>query len=202
MNKKHQQNLIDFVKLECKKYGVKFDLRRGKYINYQKGMKTSGFFDPDDKVLACARKNPNFLYILAHEYCHVVQWQENCKEWIYYDKCDAGILDDWLSGSYFHPKTVNKVARVSLRLELDNEKRTIKLLKDFGMIDKESEVYVQKSNAYVLFYLYLLETRRWYKSSNVPYENINVVMSMSKKFNMDYDKLSPKARKAFETEQI
>ena len=202
MNKANQEKLINLVKSECKKHNIKFDLRKGKYINYQVGMKTSGFFDHQQKILACAKKNPSFLYILAHEYCHLVQWQENCKVWTDYDNSQAEILDEWLGGKNFDLKKIERAARVALVLELDNEKRTIKLLKKFGMTKNEIDLYIQKSNAYVLFYLYILKTRKWYKPSNVPYENMNVVSFMSKKFNMNYDKLSPKANKAFEMANI
>lgn len=197
MNTTNQKKFISFVKSECAQYGIKFDLRPGKYVEHQKGMKTSGFFYAEKKMLVCATKNPNFIRIVAHEYGHLTQWVDNCKEWIEYDKSEADILDEWLSGKDFNNKKIKRAITASLNLELDNEKRTVRILKKFGMPKSKIDFYIQQSNAYVLFYLYMLETRKWYKPFNAPYENINLVNSMSKKFNMRYDKLSDKARKAF-----
>jgi hypothetical protein len=199
MNKKNQEELIQFIKSECKKHKIKIDLRKGKYVQCEKGIRSSGYFDSDsrEKVLVCAKQNPNFLFVLTHEYCHLTQWKEKCKVWTDYDKSETSILDDWFAGKNFSTKRIKKAIMASLNLELDNEKRTIKVLKRFGMSQAEVDLYIQKSNAYVLFYLYMLETRRWYKTSNVPYENMKVVRSMSKKFNMNYKKLSDKTRKAF-----
>lgn len=197
MNKRSVEKLIDFIKSECKKHKVKFELRKGKYVQCEKGIKSSGYFDTEEKSLVCAKNNPNFIYIVAHEYCHLTQSLDNCKAWKNYENSESGILTDWLTGKNFNIKRIKKVINTSLHLELDNEKRTIKVLKKFGMSKKELDLYIQKSNAYVLFYLYMLETRQWYKPNNAPYENVKVVRSMSKKFNMNYSKLSNKAKKAF-----
>ncbi len=200
-------NLISYIKSECSKNGVKLSIKQGKYVKVS-SFKTSGYFDSLKKEMVCAKKNPNFLIVLAHEFCHMTQWVDSkygkCDVWLKYQKGNVGIIDEWLSdkNKTFRKSSLKSALLKCLNLELDNERRTYKLLKKFGVNKKELDLYVQKSNAYVLFYLHLLETRSWYKPGNAPYENKIVVSSMSKKFNMNYKSLSKKIKTVYITEKI
>lgn len=191
-----QKEFIKFVKSECKKYGVKCDLRRGKYVKLDPNIKCSGFFD--EQRLVTAMKNPNAFGVLAHEYCHLTQWVDQIPLW---EKADKALskVDSWLSGKSV--KNIEKYLAIARDLELDNEKRTVKLLKKFGF-DNMIEEYTRKANAYVHFYNYLLYTRRWSKPSNSPYTNKRIISAMSTKFNMKYTEMSPKIKKIFESENI
>lgn len=207
LSKNNTEKLISFIKSECGKHNVKLSIKRGKYVKINK-VKTSGYFDSTKQELVCAKQNPNFLIVLAHEFCHMTQWIDSrngkCDVWLKYEKSNLNIFDEWLldKTKNFRKNTLKAALFKSLNLELDNERRTHKLLKSFGMNQKELDLYVQKSNAYVLFYLYLLETRNWYKPGNAPYENKTVVSAMSKKFNMNYKSLSKKIRSVYIQENI
>lgn len=207
LSEANTEKLISHIKSQCKINGVKLTIKQSKYIKVS-SFKSSGYFDSEEKEIVCAKKNPNFLIVLAHEFCHMTQWIDSkygkCDAWYKYQKGNVGIVDEWLSdkNKKFRNSSIKAALVKSLNLELDNERRTHKLLKSFGMNKKELDLYVQKSNAYVLFYLHLLETRNWYKPGNAPYENKTVVSAMSKKFNMNYKSLSKKIKKVYTIENI
>jgi hypothetical protein len=86
-------------------------------------------------------------------------------------------------------------------LELDNEKRSVKLIGKYNLsIDKES--YVKKANAYLYFYHWMRKTRRWCSPNNPPYRNKNIVAAMPTTFRGKYDKLPKRFEKLFEQENI
>ena len=93
------------------------------------------------------------------------------------------------------------IKKYSLDLELDNEKRSVQLIKDFNL-PINIEKYTRCANAYVLFYNWMLTSRKWCKPGNTPYSNKAVVAACSPKFNMRYDQLSAKMRLAFEESGI
>jgi hypothetical protein len=191
-----QKEFIKFVKDECKKYGVKCDLRKGKYVKIDPNIKCSGFFD--EKSLVTAMKNPNAFGVLAHEYCHLTQWVDKIPLWKKADKALTKV-DEWLGGKPV--RNIKKYLAIARDLELDNEKRTVKLLKKFGF-DDMIEDYTRKANAYVHFYNYMLFTRKWSNPNNSPYNNKKVLSVMSSKFNMKYSEMTQKVKKVFESEGI
>jgi hypothetical protein len=106
---------------------------------------------------------------------------------------------DWLDGKNI--RNIDKHIAVARDLELDNEKRSVKVIKKFNLkVDLEN--YVRKANAYVIFYNWLRKTRKWSKPNNSPYKNENVKSAMSTKFNMNYKTLSPRLEKIFREENI
>ncbi len=87
MNKKAKE-FIKYVKDECKKYGIKCDLRRTKYVRLPGKLKCSGYFDDHDMELVCSMNRPDSLEILAHEFGHVTQWKDQIDLW---KKADVSI---------------------------------------------------------------------------------------------------------------
>lgn len=189
---------IDFVKKECRKYKVKCVLKKTKYIKIRKDMLVSGYFDEEVPELVCSMLREDSIGILAHEYCHLTQWVENIPIW---KKAGVSIpiINDWLQGEKV--KNIRKHLAVCRDLELDNEKRAVKIIKQFELpIDIDN--YIRKANAYVLSYNYIYSTRRWFKPKNSPYSNQTLINSMSNKFNMNYNKLSKRVEKIFISENI
>jgi len=193
-----QKEFVKFVKSECKKYGIKCDLRRGAYVKLSGNIKCSGFFDSDNKRLVVGMKNELAFDILVHEFCHLTQWAEQCEPWVNVGD-SLNIVDEWLSG-----KDVDDIELHMGRardMELDNEKRSVKMLKKFGF-DDMVENYTRRANAYIQFYNYMLFSRRWSSPGNSPYKNERIIEAMSPKFNMKYGSLTPKLKKIFEQEGI
>ena len=200
MIKRTQKELgfIQFVKAECKKYGVKCSLRNTKYVKMDGNVKCSGWFDEEEPALVVAMNRPDWIEILAHEYCHLTQWVEQVPIW---KKAEVslGKVWEWLDGK--NHRNIQTHIGVARDLELDNEKRAVKIIKKFDL-KVDLEHYVKKANAYVQFYNWMLVTRKWSKPNNSPYKNKNLVAAMSNKFNMKYNSLSPKLEKIFKTENI
>jgi hypothetical protein len=195
---KKELAFIEHVKKICKIYGVKCSLRKTKYVKMDGNVKCSGWFDEEKPELVVAMNRPDWIEILSHEYSHLTQWVEQIPLWK-----DAEIslskVWEWLDGK--NCRNIDKHIAIARDLELDNEKRSVNIIKTFDLkVDVDN--YIRKANAYVQFYNWMRITRKWSKPSNSPYKNENVKMAMSNKFNMKYDKLSPKLEKIFRQENI
>ena len=199
MTNKTKKQFIDHVKTECKKYGIKCDLRPVKYLRLSGNIKCSGYFDETNRVLACAIKSRDWFYILVHEYAHLTQWVDNCKPWkLVSDNHSIDFVDRWLNGHYV--RNPEKHINLVRDLELDNEKRSANIIKKFGLGDHKR--YIKNANAYLMFYNYIKITRKWSDPSNAPYRSKVVISTMSDGFRMNYDKLSKKVRLAFAKAKI
>jgi len=191
-------NFIEFVKNQCFEYGVKCRLKNVTYVKLSGNIKCSGYFDSEVPELVVAMNRKDWIEILVHEYCHLTQWVEQIPLWNK-SATSLGKIDIWLSGG--EVKSINRHLGVARDLELDNEKRSVALIKEWGL-KVDVEHYIQKANAYVQFYNYMGITRRWSKPGNSPYSNENLINEMPDKFNMNYKKMSKKVEKVFKQENI
>ena len=191
---------IDHIKAECEKYGVTLQLRHVKYLKISNSIKCSGYFDESDRTIVCATNTRNWLEILVHEYAHMTQWLDDCREWSKMVKKDSvSKMDMWLSG--YEVKDYKKHIDIVKYLELDNEKRSVQIIKKFGL-EIDIDDYIRKANAYVQFYNHIKTTRRWSKPHNSPYTNKMVIGQMSNTFRMNYRKMSKKVSLVFEKSGI
>lgn len=193
-----EQEFVQFVKKECKYYGVKCRIGKGVYVKFTDGERSSGYFDDGKLELAVGGKNPNFLSILAHEYCHMRQWVEKADVWVKTNEEKSYIY--WakhLKGE----KVENMDYHYDLMrdLELDNEKRTVQLIKDLNLpIDVRG--YTKKANAYVMFYNYMKISGKWCRIP--PYTCERLMAELPDTFSMNYSKLSKKLETIFREENI
>lgn len=193
---RNDKRFIQFVKDECKRYGVKCDLRPTKYVKLG-NIECSGWFDSDNKRLVVSMNRADSLDILVHEYAHLTQWRdcENGKFDLWNKSAKSlNYVDAWLSG-----KTVRNIGKhlaANRDLELDNEKRSVKLIRKYKL-SIDVPMYIRKANAYAHFYNWLYYTRRWCKPTNSPYSNDIVIKAMSTRFNMRYDTMSERVYNAF-----
>jgi hypothetical protein len=194
MYKANVKQFVDFVRSECKANGVKLMLRKRTYVVVSRNLKCSGYFDGINKELVVAINQRGWLGVLVHEFAHMTQWLDNCKAWK--DSMNhPDDVDDWLNGKEL--KNIKRTIAVSRNLELDNEKRSVKLIKQWNLpIDIKD--YTQKANAYIQFYNWLYFTRRWCSPDNSPYKNPKVYKEMPTVFRMNYRKMSDKYMKIFE----
>jgi len=194
----NDQKFIEHIKIHCKELGIKCDIRDVSYVNYGKGFKCGGWFDSEGRELVVAMNSPDGFSTLVHEYGHLTQWVDDIPLW----KTSSESLmkmNDWLSG--VEVENIDEHLSICRDLELENEKRSVKLIKKWGLsIDVED--YTRKANAYVMFYNWMKQTRRWSKPKNSPYRNERVLSVMSSKFNMNYKKMSKKIFKIFSEENI
>jgi hypothetical protein len=184
---------IAHVKSECEHYHVKCDLRNTTYVKISDSIKASGYFDESVPTLVCSMKRKDAVEILAHEYGHLTQWVDNIPLWksVNYSMPE---LDAWLGGKEV-PDIEEHIANCR-DLELDNEKRSVDIIKKFDLpVDILS--YRKKANSYVMFYNYMLISRRWCTPKNSPYSNKKIIAAMPDKFNMNYTKLPKRLEKIF-----
>ena len=201
---KNDLAFIQFVKDECKRLGVKTHIKDVKYVKLSPTIKCSGYFDDADPkrgaILACSMGSENGLEILAHEYCHLTQWQDKFELWGKASKA-LPVIDEWLAGKYKRPETLNRAFEIAIGLELDNEKRTVKVIKDWGL-SVDVDLYIKKANSYLMFYNWLKQTRKWCKPTNRPYDNKRIIEAMPSNFKLDYSKLPKKFETIYREENI
>ena len=109
------------------------------------------------------------------------------------------LVDEWLEGK--EVPNIKKHLATCRNLELDNEKRAVKIIKKFDL-DIDIDRYIKKANAYVLFYNRLLATRKWATPKNSPYSNQRIIEKMPRYFMKDYSTLSKRIEKVFEQEGL
>lgn len=194
---KNDKAFIEFVKAECKMHGIKCDLRPTTYVLQGKSA-CAGWFDADNAKLVVSMKRPDFLEVLAHEYCHLTQWREDIPEWKIGVK-GLSKVDDWVGGKEIN--NIEKYTAAIRDLELDNEKRTVRIIKEWGL-SIDPAAYTKRANAYVHYHNWMYHTRRWSKPGNAAYENAHVLGVMSERFNMQYKRLIPRVYAAFEAGRI
>ena len=194
---RNDKRFIAHVKSECKRYGIKCDLRPTRYVKLTSSISCSGWFDSDGKRLVVAMNRPDALSILVHEYAHLTQWQDSINDkFDLWNRSSPSLtkVDEWLAGQPV--RNIKYHLSVCRDLELDNEKRSARLIKRFGL-SMDVSLYIKRANAYVQFYNWMYHTRRWCKPNNTPYSNPALVAAMSPKFNMKYTSLSKKVYNAF-----
>lgn len=192
------REFIEHVKVKCRAAGIKLKFKKVKYLVLSKKIKCSGYFDETGKELVIATNNLQWLEVLAHEYGHLTQWEDNCEEWKNLgDSLDK--IDRWLAGEQVGG--IKKALARARDLELDNEKRTVKIIKEWKL-PVNVEEYIQKANAYVSFYNWIYYTRRWCSPKNSPIGNVKVYGQMPKSFRMDYTVLSKEHKKLFKEARI
>ena len=195
---KNDLKFIDHVKSELKKEGFKADLRNVSYVKLGPNIRCSGYFDDATKVLVCSMNKPDALDILVHEFSHFTQWKDQCKAWTNLgDSIDY--MHSWLEGE--EVDNIEQHIMTARDLELDNEKRAVKLIKKFGL-SINIDAYIKRANAYVLFYNHMLTVRRWCKPTNMPYENKRVVEVMPINFKINYKKVPKRIMKVYQQENI
>jgi hypothetical protein len=192
------QQFTQFVREECKKHNVKLLLKKRKYLILTGNVRVSGYFDDENRELAVAVNHPEWLSTLVHEFAHLTQWVDNCEPW---KKLGDSLekLHDWLEGT--EVKGIKRALAKARDLELDNEKRSVKIIKEWNL-PIDIKIYTQKANAYVSFYNWMYFTRRWCTVKNSPYRNPKIYKKMPTIFKMNYEVMSEKYKKIFENAGI
>lgn len=191
---------IELVKNGCKKHKVSCKLKNVNYLKPTPTIRCTGYFDDESRTLQVAMKQRDAFEILVHEYSHLTQWIDKVPV---YTKANKYLLavDEWIAGTDLPEIVIDTAIQGIVDLELDNEKRSAKLINKYGLsIDKES--YVKKANAYLYFYHWMRKTRKWCSPNNPPYRNKNIVAAMPTAFRGKYDKLPKRFEKVFEQENI
>jgi hypothetical protein len=197
---KNDKMFIELVKNGCKKHKVSCKLKDVNYLKPTPTIRCTGYFDDESRTLQVAMKQRDAFEILVHEYSHLTQWIDKVPV---YTKANKYLLavDEWIAGTDLPEIVIDTAIQGIVDLELDNEKRSAKLIDKYGLsVDKES--YVKKANAYLYFYHWMRKTRKWCSPNNPPYRNKNIVAAMPTTFRGKYNKLPKRFEKVFEQENI
>jgi len=139
-----------------------------------------------------------FFEVLVHESCHMDQWIENCDVWKNYNAECAEKISLWARGKIDLRKSEsNKYMTDFIQMELDCEKRTIKKTKKYKL-PIDTKKYIQKVNAFLLFYPAVVAKHK-IKKSYSPDQEEEIVCNMSSRFYEDYSKVSKRVQKIFDS---
>lgn len=186
----NSERFLKFVKDSCKLSKINLVLSSDRQVKTD-GIKCNGYFDPIEKVLTVAtgQSFDDWFKVLVHEFSHMRQWIEQCKEWTESEKDgDAhNLIDLWLNKNVeLSDKNRDKFVNRARDLELDCEKRALKWIRSFKLPINEKN-YVKRANAYVYFYTHMKETRKWYIIGKEPYNIKLLIFAMPDHFENDYD---------------
>ena len=162
--------IFKFIENECKNKKVKFVTSDRESIQYPNGnMQVSGYFCSNKREMGVAvGKSPKeFIPVLIHEYCHMMQWWDRHPEW-YKSTSSSEILDSWLEGEEYPDKLLDEAFSNLIKLESDCEQKTIEFMRNNHYPINLKE-YAQQANSYILFYPYVRKYRKWYPSDKKPY---------------------------------
>ena len=173
------QRLIKDVKEKCEKLGVTLFLSPEKSVVLSENILSGGYFSDETEgetpVLACAMGQSNFekaIILFIHESCHLDQWSEREQENSLWSKGDTmGLIDEWLDGEEISDSELDRAFNQSKDIEIDCEKRSVEKIKQYDL-PINIEEYIQKANAYILFYNYLRKHRKWSIPGNPPYGDL------------------------------
>ncbi len=189
------------LKAKCKQYNVKLRLANSNSLNIGMG-RSAGYFDYGVLEIAVAKHHKDWLSILVHESCHLDQWVEKPSVWTKtITNNDDAYVFKWLQGKNI--KFIKNNLDRTREMELDCERRALTKINLYNL-PINTEIYVQKANAYVQFYNYLYESRKWSDPKNSPYSNEKIYSQMPTKFREKsyYKTLPAKVRKLFIEEKI
>ena len=162
------ETFIEHVTEECDKHGVSVFLKETNFVRAN-GLECGGYFSEETKEIHVSMNvsQENWLGTLTHEYCHMLQWIEKCSEYEKFyitSNVDAGILIDmWLDNEIeFTDEQKSKYINAMIDIELDCEKRTVELIKKFGLPIKP-RTYIKKANVYLRYLKVMAQQRKWTK---------------------------------------
>jgi hypothetical protein len=143
---------------------------------------------------------PDSLEILVHEFAHFTQWADKCTAWTNAMDGEAYIkFNDMLEGKKV--RNLKKYMGLCRDLELDNEIRSVSLIKKFKLpIDKKQ--YIKKANTYIYFYNWMVISKKWCTEKNSPYRNKRLMDVMPDHFDNDYTVLPKHIEQIFREEKI
>lgn len=173
--------------------GVSILLSPDPVVYPEKNVPCSGYFDSCAKIpqIVVATGYPLWLSTLVHEYCHATQWYEKTAAWEATDK--AADMWDCLSGKPV--RNLKEKAAIWRDMEADNERRTIRLLKQLKA-PVDITMYIKAANAYLHFYNLIPETKKWYGKTKGPYQTFEVLIEANSTLDLDFNRTPAKLRKA------
>ena len=162
------EQIVSYIKKESRSRNCTVKLT----TSYDKTLQdiSDGEFSEMEMRITCYRNNKDpknyWLGVLVHEYCHLIQSSENQHVWSNFQKI-AEVYEKELDELFLNKKNskLNKNNRIKLsqaiiKLELDCERKAIKLLKKLNA-PIDYNYYIACANIVLYKYLYWAETGKW-----------------------------------------
>ena len=188
------RTFIESEEQSCKENNITIHLSDSKSVSISDGpTQGNGCFEElaggEGGILSCAVGKPfdEWFPTFVHESCHKDQFIEQVPCWTdcifgAYESMD--FIDLWTRNLIeLNKQQKNKYFKTSALVELDCEKRAVAKMRQWDMPFDVDE-YIQKANAYVLFYQVMRLTRKWYEIGKEPY-NIYEVWSEMPNYFLD-----------------
>lgn len=160
----------------------------------------SGFFHhkPLQFAVGLKKEFPEWFRIFVHEYSHFRQYVDN-QNYFNAASDDIEVFFNWVAGkAELDEATLHRMGKIAMEIEHDCEARVLKLIAQDGFENiLEPGLYARKANAYVNFYLFVMENRKWYKAKQEPY-NIEAVYNLFPDNLVILESLTPEMKEAFE----
>lgn len=155
-------DFVDLVKTTCLAADIEAHLVVADEVYMPRnGVGVAGYFDDRTRVLAVAVGRVDWTEILAHEFSHVLQYQEGLfgvGEDSPYDT-----LEEWYAGTDVPAERVQECIQFAMACEHDAERRTIGMLCRYNL-SRDIPAYILDANGYVLSHLYAKKHRKWPRS--------------------------------------
>ena len=131
----------------------------------------SGYFSELDNEIVVGINTDSWIEVLVHEFCHYIQYTENCKEWqaLEMDNDNAcNLMWLWINKEIeLKEKEIDVIFKKVQSMELDCERRTVNLIKKYKLpIDVKQ--YITEANIYIYFYNFAAKNRLWFPSNIGP----------------------------------
>ena len=150
---------IDYARGQCAYAGVTLKFFARPTLRGRETSGSIGYFHDRKRVLYVATENAEWACVAAHELGHMQQWMENSS---LYDPEDCSLtFDGWLDKTRrLKPAQLHEVTRRVQRMELDAERRALRLIKRFHLTS-DLTGYIQDANLYVWCYEVARRLKAW-----------------------------------------
>lgn len=155
-------DVYSIIKEDLEDLDGKLIFVKGRYCGGKS--KCSGLFYLDSKdnpVIKVAKgglDEEEWFGILIHEYCHFMQWRDNCKHWERFCNYDVTYSQILLK-----PERHKPALTALMELEINCEKSAVKIIKNNDIFDHKT--YVQSANAILYKYAFLYNFNKWPEDS-------------------------------------
>jgi hypothetical protein len=157
------KTILSIIQEDLEDFDGKIYFLKGRYCGGKSKCSGLFYFDAEDRPIIKIgtngfKKTEDWAGLLIHEYCHFEQWKNNAKAWVDYDDSDIS-LEEILK---YPEKFKDHIVKL-IRLELDCEKRSVKIIKRNQLFDAGN--YINNANAVLFKYVCLYHFGQWPQKS-------------------------------------
>jgi hypothetical protein len=181
-----RQQFLGKIAIECTKNNITFILanQKNRYLT-NLPCSCGGFFDNAHKTLFVSTAIENWFENTLHEYCHLQQSLEGKFNNERFEETVIG-FGGWINNQLkLTPKLLTYSLNTILKCEHDCEKRTVNLIKQHPNWKINLKEYIQRANAYLCFYPFLLKFRNWDAPSPADFYEVYSLLPSSRIISVD-----------------